>query len=241
MVRSSKNKYKIVLIKTIENMEPIYYKLVDLGNYMTVDIPAYRFLDVIVNDKYNITNIKLNNNQVVIIDGDGYESTDEVILIDEFDTEIPNLYEFCLMHGEKGSDIINRYSVEFNSFSLSNYKIDSEEKLAWTCENNHTIYCSFATYFGVNGACPICEAKRQNSVVSLRYWCNLTNNQQLLRAYEDAGELNIKNARDIAFNSAKEVIFNIDGENIRKRLSDITVQGQELPFAVKVINLTRRQ
>ena len=74
----SNNIWKVIMIKTIDGVEPVYYRLVNLYTYDIVTIPAYRLLDEIINEKKNIINIKCTHNIPVIIDENGYISLDEI-------------------------------------------------------------------------------------------------------------------------------------------------------------------
>ena len=242
IINSDKNNYRIVLAKTIEMQEPIYYRIVDLSSYTTSEIPAYRLLDEIITNNKHIVNIRCENNKIYIIDEDGYDSAREVVLIDEFDTEIQDIYDFALSHGDIGSTIIKRYSAEKNRYSMSNYRVDSNEQLAWTCEAGHTIYSDFATYFGTKCNCPICDAQSNGKVMSLKYWARITHNNSIVESYDEACELNNKDSRHRAWNSRKIVTFKKGNQVIEERLCDITSGLKKLQFNEdKVhINLTRK-
>lgn len=237
VVNSDKNKYKIVLAKTIELQEPIYYRIVDLSSYITDEVPAYRLLDEIITKGKNITNIRCENNRVYIVDEDGYDSAKEVILIDEFDNEIEDIYDFALSNGEIGSTIIKRYNAELNRYSMSNYRIDSSEQLAWTCDAGHTIYSDFATYFGTRCNCPICEAQNNNKVMSLCYWARITHNKEIIEAYDEACDLNNKDSRHRAWNSRKVVSFKKGNEVIEAKLCDITSGIEKLHFNEDIVHI----
>lgn len=235
------NNWKIVLIKTIENKEPIYYRVANLLTYEVEDIPAYRILDEVINKRKNIINLSCENNQIVVVNEDGYWSLDEVVNIDEFDTEIPDIMEFELRQGEE-SELLKRYDSDKNLFSPSNYKIDSTTKIAWTCDKEHTIKCSFPVFFSTKCKCPICEMEKQEKKLSLKYWANITDNLDILREYEDASS-NKDFSDEISWNSKKKVSFNRNGEEVQEVLSNITVKKMEPPFSEKnkkqLINLTK--
>lgn len=236
VIQAENNTYRVVLIKTIENEEIIYYRCVNLVTYQPIDIPAYRIFDAIVQGKIDIINTEIRHNKICIVNDDGYESVDDIIIIDEFDNEVPNLYEFCLHRGDKGAKIISRYSQN-NIYSLSNYKIDSTYKLEWECEEGHKLRLSFATYYGIGCKCPICEAKKLNKALSFYLWCQITGNIGLLKSYDDAAELNNKDSKRIAWNSKKRVYFRVKDEICEGRLDRVIGGLDELPFGV--INLTK--
>lgn len=234
------DKWKIVLIKTIDNREPVYYRLVNMFDYTIENIPAYRLLDEIVNKKKDIVNVKCENNQVVIIDDDGYESTRDIIIVDEFDTEIQNIFDWAMQNEEMGSTIISRFDSEKNAFSPSNFKINSTEKIAWTCKNNHTIRCGFPAYFSTKGVCPICEMEESGKLPSLKYWAHMTGNLDILKAYDNAVE-NKEDSNEISYKARKKVWFNIsDNEKDCEQeiLSNVTVKGYKLGH-VNMINLSK--
>lgn len=240
IINSDELTYKIVLIMTIDNKEPIYYRLVNLGNYHTEEIPAYRIFDEIVNKGKKIVNARIEHNKLVIVDEDGYDSTKDVIIIDIFDKEVDDIYSWALSNGSRGTEIIQRYDTN-NRFSLSNASIGSKEKLAWTCDKGHTIYCGFATYFATNCDCPMCLANDSNGVLSLRYWSRLAKRTDILDRYEEAGMLNKMTSREIAWNSRKLVKFKNGDEIIEAKLDEVTNGDIELKFKGKSkINLTKQ-
>ena len=52
VTNEDKNRWKIVLIKTIENREPIYYRVVNLYDYSIKTIPAYRILEDLIRHRW---------------------------------------------------------------------------------------------------------------------------------------------------------------------------------------------
>ena len=238
----SNNIWKVIMIKTIDGVEPVYYRLVNLYTYDIVTIPAYRLLDEIINEKKNIINIKCTHNIPVIIDENGYISLDEVIIVDEFDAEIPDIFEWSLRN-ELGNKIMSRYSTEANTFSPSNYKIDSLEKLYWTCNNGHTINCGFPTYFSTKCKCPICDLEDKGETPSLKYWAYITNNFNILKEYDEANN-NSEYSSDISWKSRKKVWFRRGDEEVQECLYNVTVKNMEPPFLKnkkQVINLNKHK
>lgn len=242
IINEEQNKWKIALIKTIDNIEPIYYRVVNLANYDIKTIPAYRIFDAVFNDGMNIINLKCENNKAVLIDDNGYASTDGVIVIDEFDDELPNIWDWCLQHQEIGNEILSKYDSLKNAFSPENFKIDSKEKLAWTCKNGHTIHCGFPTYFSTSGKCPICELEERGETPSLAYWTKLTDNKDILSMY-DAATNNTDLSSKINYKAAKSVWFRDaeTDEEVAMQLSAVTVDGKRPPFkkSNRTINLKR--
>lgn len=231
--------YKVVMIKMIEEVEPVYYRVVNLSNYETEDIPAYRLVDEIINNKRNIINVKCENNTIVIIDSDGYKSTKEVIIVDEFDTEVPDLYDWALSNsGELGNKIINTFDIDKNAFSMSNFKINSNKKIAWTCNKGHTIYCDFPTYFSTNCDCLICK---NGKILSFDYWCKITNNESLLEYYDNAGDKNELYSTEIYWKSSKKVVFSKGNLEQVITLSDVTSDKKKLIFDDNKVNLNRKK
>lgn len=234
--------WKIVMVKTIDNREPIYYRVVNLKTYETEDIPAYRILDEVMKGKKNIINITCENNSIVIIDEDGYKSTDELIKIDEFDREIPNLLTWAIQNGDIGADVLNSFNTDNNMFSPSNFKINSHKKVAWTCKKGHMIYCDFPTFFSTRCKCPICEAHDNGQMVSLRTWARLTNNLELLKEYDEA-QNNNKYSSEIGWKQRFKVWFRRNDEEVPEILYNVTVKNIEPPFSKKnkksKVNLSR--
>lgn len=225
----NKNTWKVILIKTIEDKEPIYYRLVNLYDYREVDIPAYRILDELVNNKKDIINIRSKNNKVHIINEDGYESTSDIIVVDEFDKEIPNLFEWSLRNDFIGSEVISRFDVKKNIEAPSNIKLHTHSKIYWTCKNNHTIRCGVAAYIGMGCKCPICEMEKQGETPSLSYWAHLTDNTDILKEYDNA-ENNKELSKDIGWKARRKVWFRREEEEVQEYLNNITVKGMEVPF-----------
>lgn len=242
IVNGEQNKWKIVLVKTIDNIEPVYYRVVNLISYRIKTIPAYRIFDAVFNDGMDIINLKCENNKAVLIDERGYTSTDGIIVIDEFDEEVQNIWDWCLNNSEIGNHILNRYDSLKNPFSPENFRIDSEERLAWTCKNNHTIRCGFPTYFSTLGKCPICELEERGETPSLAYWAKLTGNKDILNMY-DAASGNNSDSTKINYRTTKKVWFRDTetDEEVLEALSDITVNDKRPPFKKnkETVNLKR--
>lgn len=222
--------WKIVLVKTIDGTEPIYYRLANLSTYQTQDVPAYRILDEVINNKKNIINLRCRNNLISIVDSNGYENTDELIQFDEFDDSIPTLLEWAMSQGELGTKILNRFDTEKNSIPPSNIKINSTEQIAWTCEKGHTIYCDFAVYFSIKFQCPMCKTQENNHMLSFRSWANFTKNQKLLQEY-DAAQNNKVYSSDIGWKQRNKVWFRRGDEEVSESLYNITVKNIEPPFS----------
>lgn len=238
-----KNEWKIVLVETIDEVKAVYYRIVNMFTLEIEDIPAYRLLDEVINNHKNITNMKCVNNEIVIIDSDGYESTNEIITIDRFDKEIPNIYEWCLRNGEFGTDIINKFDAEKNLYSASNYKINSHKKITWKCKKGHSIYCGFPTFISNKGECPICEMDKIGEVPSLSYWAHLTNNLDILKYYDNAD--NLEDSTMISWKAHKKVRFRQykeDGtyDEVLTYLNNITVKNEKIGFEHEAINLTHK-
>ena len=105
VVNEEKNAWKIVLIKTIDDREPIYYRIVNLYDFSIRTIPAYRIFDEVVNEGLNIINLKCDANHPRIIDDMGYDSTEGIIIIDEFDNERDNIFDWCIDNSGIGNHI----------------------------------------------------------------------------------------------------------------------------------------
>jgi hypothetical protein len=200
----NQNNWKVTLLKTIDHSIPVYYRLVNLDTFDIREIPAYRIFDSIVNENMTIVNATCKDNRLIITDDEGYESTADIIVIDEFDNEVPNIYEWTLQHTKIGSAITNRFNNEKNKKSISDYKITSKKKLAWTCKKGHTIYCGFPTYYSLKCICPMCQMKNSNTVPSFKYWANMMNRPDLIDAYNSCPE-NTTPSCEIAYNSKKKV------------------------------------
>lgn len=236
-----KNKWKVILIKTIDDTEPIVYRLVNIGTFETIDVPAYRILDEFTysGDKI-ITNVKCKHNSVTIVDDSGYNSIDECIMVDIENTDVENIYEWSLTHDRVGQQIINSFDNDENKISPRNIRIDDRNKIVWTCDKHHSIKCEFAAYYSLGGKCPICEAINNKARVSLRYWGDLTDNKDIVR-YFDTSQYNELYSSNIPFDSKSKVYFEGDnGECSKMSLYDVTVKRME-PFEVKreTVNLTR--
>lgn len=232
-------KWKVVLIKTIDDKEPIYYRLVNLYDYSVENIPAYRLLDEIINNKKDIINVKCKNNSVIIVDKDGYENVSEVIIVDEFDKEVINLYDWALSHDKMGYELLARFDSRKNTFSPSNFKVDSMDKIAWTCKNKHTIVCGFQAYLSNSCSCPICEMEKNGDTPSLSYWAHITDNLDILKEYDQADN-NKEYSTSISWKSRKKVFFKKDGEEVQACLYNITVKGQKPPYSNNdAVNLSK--
>ena len=178
----------------------------------------------------------MKNNNIYIIDEDGYESLNEIIVVDEFDKEPVTLLEWSLRNGEIGSAMLSKFDDIKNDFSPSNYRIKDNTKIAWTCEKGHTIRCGIATYFSTKCRCPICEMEELGETPSLKLWAQLTGNLDILKAYDLAD--NNLDSDEIKWRSTKEVSFKQDTTEIRMRLNKVTSTEMILPFN-RVINLSK--
>lgn len=241
------NKWKIVLIKTIDNRVPIYYRIVNLATYEIENVPAHRILDEIINKKIEIVNIKVENSQIITLNDDGYESTEDIIIVDEFDNEVINLFEWSLranafLGENKGAQVISSFDGVKNGFSPSDFKIDSATKIFWTCKKGHTIKCGFPTFFGMKCECPICKMEDNDETPSLNYWANLTDNREILKWYDEAEE-NLAYSTDIGWRERRKVYFRKGEETKKAFLSDITAKGKKIGFSDEVdeqsINLSK--
>jgi len=239
IVSEDRNCWKIVLIKTIENREPIYYRIVNLYDFSIRTIPAYRIFDEVVNEGLNIINLRCDANKPRVIDESGYDSTEGIIIIDEFDNEIDNVFDWCLDHSGIGNHILSKFDSEKNAFSPGSYRIDEPKKIAWTCKNNHTIHCGFSTFFSLNGRCPICEREENDEIPSFEYWCHITDNTELLEQYNLAEE-NLKQADSISYRTHTLVWFydKINDKKEQEFLDTITVDGKKL-FVDNKVTLKR--
>jgi hypothetical protein len=197
-------------MKTIDNKEPVYYRLVNMNTFDIQEIPAYKILDTIINNNMQIINAKCVNNKLMILDDEGYESTDEIIVIDEFDEYTPSIFDWAIRNEGLGSEIMKRFNSEKNKKSLGEYSIDSRERLIWTCKKGHTIHCGFPSYYSMKCECPMCLKKTP----SFRYWANMMNRLDLIEAYEKCSD-NELSTSEIAYNSKRKVrllITNTDTE-----------------------------
>lgn len=229
--------YRVVLLKTIDGETPVYYRLVRLSDYSTVDIPASKMMDEIFNG-IHIENMRCNRNTLYIIDGDGYDSTEEVVVLDEFDQHRPNAFDWSMLKGEKGKKLIGMFSTKMNRQSLGSYEIDGHSGIAWECQHGHLFYADFSTMYGLGVKCPMCEAAKAKTTMSLKYWARLTKNYDILQAYELGS--NEKRSDSIAWNSKKEAEFLILGTNkktgeaeqrlYKAPLRDITSGKVKLPL-----------
>lgn len=217
------NKWKIVFIKTIDERKPVYYRMVNTHTYEVEIVPAYRLLDEVINKKKDIINISLNNSEISIINEDGYDSTDEVIIIDEFEKDIKSLFDWTVQHEDIGSLVMSRFDSEKNEYSPSDYKVDSCDKIAWTCENNHTIKCDFSTYFGMKCECPLCKAEEHGEKISFFDWAQLTDNKQLVEEFNNS-ENNEVSLKDISYNARKKVWFKRNDTEVQESLYHITMK-----------------
>lgn len=228
--------YRVVLLKVIDSSAPVYYRLVRLSDYTTIDVSANKIMDEIFNGVH-IENMRCSNNLLYITDANGYDSTDEIIVIDEFDQKRPNAFDWSMMKGEKGRKLISMFSTEKNKKSLGQYEIDCHSDIAWECPHGHLFYAGFSTMYGLGIKCPMCEAISFKKTMSLKYWARLTKNYDILQAYELGS--NERRSNNIAWNSKKEVEFLILGTNrntgdaeqrlFKASLRDITTGKRELP------------
>ena len=229
--------YRVVLLKTIDNTTPVYYRLVKLSDYSTVDIPASKIMDEIFNG-ITIENMRCSNNTLYIIDENGYDSTDEIVVLDEFDQHRPNAFDWSMLKGERGKKLISMFSTKMNRQSLGNYEIDGHTKIAWECRQGHLFYADFATMYGLGVKCPMCDALHAKTTMSLKYWARLTKNYDILQAYELGS--NEKRSDSIAWNSKKDAEFLVIGTNkengesehrlLKALLKDVTSGKVKLPI-----------
>lgn len=224
------SQWKIVMIKTIDDKEPIYYRLANMSNFNVIDIPAYKIFEEIINNNWKILNAICRENKIIIIDNDGYESTESIVVFDEFQTEIPSIFDWALAHNEKGTLMLNMFDSNRNEFSPSDYKVTSSEKLYWTCENRHTIQCGFSTFLGIGFKCPICKVEEANKTLSLFSWAKITNNNDILEQYETADN-EIKSV-EISWKSKKRVKFKKEDEEKQQSLYSVTVNNRYPVFGV---------
>ena len=237
LVNKNENLYRVVLLKTIDGVTPIYYRLVKLSDYSVIDVPASRIVDEVFNG-IQIENMRCSHNTLYITDDNGYDSTDEIVVLDEFDQYRPNAFDWSMLKGEKGKRLISMFSTKNNRQSLSRYTIDGHSDIAWECPHGHTFYAGFSTMYGLGVKCPMCEAERAKATMSLRYWAMLTKNYDILQAYELGS--NERRSDNIAWSSKKEVEFLILGTNkktgeseqrlFRALLKDVTSGKKEIPL-----------
>ena len=234
-VKNEKNKWRIVLIKTIDNKVPIYYRVYNMNTCEVRNIAAHKIIDEIINNKMEIINIKVENGQIVTLDEDGYESTDKIILVDEFE-DSKSLFDYCLSYGryqldgdDLGTNALCSFDETKNEESPSDIKIDSHKKIYWTCRKGHTINCSIPTYFGMKCECPICKLEENGETPSLNYWAHLTNNLDILKQYESAFE-NLASSTDIGWRERRKVFFKNGGNVERAFLSDVTAKGKQIEY-----------
>lgn len=239
VVNTDVNDWMITFIKTVSNDHVVYYRLTNMRNYNTIEVPAHKLVDEIVNNKRNIINMRSSNNKFVVITEDGYDGTDEIIVVDEFDSDIPNIYEWALAHEDLGVQILYMYDNALNLLTPSNIRIDDSKKLAWTCECGHTIFMDFATLVGLRCECPICKAKSSNKVLSLKTWANITNNLDVLEQYRSC-ELNTSASSSLPYDSKKRVYWRKDNNDVIMSVSDVTIKNKR-PFenTANTVNLSR--
>ena len=223
--------WRIVLVKTIDNKEPVYYRLVNLKTYETTDIPAYRILDEVIKGNKVIENISCYHNQIRILNSDGYESLDELIAVDEFDKEVPNIMEWSLQNSSVYGNVMEHYSDE-NIQSPSNIKVSSSKKLKWKCEKGHVICCDFSVFVGTKCECPICKAEEEGKMLSFRSWAKLTNNLDILQEYDEA-QNNVKYSSEIGWKQRTKVWFRRKDEEVSESLYNVTVKKIEPPYSEK--------
>lgn len=236
-----KNKWKLVMIKTIDGKEPVIYRLVNLATFDAIEVPAYRILDDFVyKDDRVIVNIRFEKNALTLVNKDGYDSLDECIMVDMEDTEVLNVYEWAMYNGEFGERILSTFDNNKNKVSPRQIRIDSINKITWTCEKGHSIKCGFPTYYSLGGRCPICEALSLRQRPSLNYWAAVTNNKKLVEQFDNSHH-NMVYSTEIPYDSKKKVYLSDEKIDVCMPLYDITVKGIE-PFKLeqKIINLTRK-
>lgn len=242
IVNNDKDSWRITFIKTIDNAQVVFYRLVNLHTYITLDIPAYRIFDEIINNRMNIVNARCLNNQLIVQTNDGYDGTEDLIVVEEFDKDIQTIYEWSVRNQGMGGEMISRFDSTKNLCSPSTCKIDDTTRLAWTCERNHTIYMDFQTYVSLGCKCPICETKNENKVLSFKTWAKLTNNTDILEQFRSC-EMNKMGSSDIAYDSRKKVWWHKGNEDVQMELCEATLKGKKPPFKENVrtvINLSRQ-
>lgn len=239
VINNELNDWLITFLKTVDMSHVVYYRLTNMQTYKTIEVAAHRLVDEIINNKRNIQNIRSQNNKFIVLTQDGYGGTEDIIVVDEFDSDIQNIYEWALTHGDLGCKLIDMYDKNVNISAPSNISIDSAEKLAWSCPKGHRIYMDFATMVSTKCECPICKAKESGKAISLKAWAYLTNNMELLEQYRSCN-LNTKASSEIAYDSTKQVYWRKDNEDVLLGLRKVTVGG-ERPFKdiTPPINLSR--
>lgn len=230
------DQWKVVLIKTIEYKEPIYYRIANIETLEVEDIPAYRIIDEIINRKRNIVNLKCENNKIYTLDCDGYKGTNGIIVIDEFDNEIPSIFESWTRDPD-GNLLYERFDTNKNGFSPSSYKISTDKKISWTCENEHTIRCGYPTFYSIGRYCPFCIAEERGETISLKTWAYITDNLEILEMYNKSNK-NTVSADKISYKSRKEVYFERNEEEITEYLHKVTSE-KIIPRFRTVVNLTK--
>lgn len=201
-------KWQIVLVKTIEHKEPIYYRLVNLLTLEQLTIPAFRILDILTGNGMKIINGKCLNNSLLVTDDDGYETYDDIITTDEFD-EVPTLFDWAVENNntsdDLGTSIINTFDSSKNNLSPSGIKIDTPDRYYWTDKAGHSIYIDFATYLSMfKGYSPILALEENGELASFEFWCYLTNNIEALAKYKAATK-NVTEASKISYRSNKQI------------------------------------
>lgn len=237
LANKDENLYRVVLLKTIDGEVPIYYRLVRLSDYNIIDIPASKIMDEIFNG-IHIENMRCSHNTLYITDSNGYDSTDEIVVLDEFDQYRPNAFDWSMLKGERGRKLISMFSTKKNRQSLGNYEIDGHSDIAWECSHGHLFYAGFSTMYGLGVKCPMCEAAKAKTTLSLKYWAMLTKHYDILQAYELGS--NERRSDNIAWNSKKEVEFLILGTNkktgeaeqrlLKAPLRDVTSEKIVMPL-----------
>lgn len=234
-VKDDNNRYRIVLMKTINDENPIFYRLLNLKTFKTVDIPAYKILDKIINDGWTIENAICRHNSLVIINEDGYESLDEIITYDEFEDNVDSIFEWSFKNKEYGTDAIQRYDSMKNSelgenndkkiyYSPNDVEINSRMKVYWKCDKKHNIYLDFASMFSTKFKCPICEAKKnEDTHIDLTTWANITGNKTILNMYVAAN--NEIEPSEINYDSKKKVRLLVNVEDF-SNIEDIAEEDK---------------
>ena len=239
VLNNESNEWMVTFVKTVDTDHAVYYRLTNLQTYRTLVVAAHKLIDEIVNNRRIIVNLRTQNNRFVILNEDGYDGAEDIIVVDEFDSDVPNIYEWTLTHGDLGCKIIEMYDRAYNLLAPSNIKIDSDVKLHWICSNGHRIHTDFATIASLKCDCPICKAQESGKVLSFKVWANLTDNTELLEQYRSC-ELNTTASSNIAYDSKKKVYWRKDGVDEMASMYSVTIQGNR-PFRKEsdIVNLSR--
>lgn len=222
--------WRVIYVKTLESATPLYYRIINLHTLETRCVPAYRIFDEIINDKLEIENIRCNHNKIFIVNNSGYLGNEDIITTDEFENKCQSILDWSL-RDSNGFTVINSFDSSKNKKTPSKLGIDSEEKIYWHCSNNssHNFYCDFATYKSMEFKCPICQAKEIGKVLSFRYWCRWTNNDDIEKAYDDSYR-NKESAKKIQYLSKAKRWFRQGDCEVQMSLHDITVKKSKPHF-----------